>query len=44
MISGQPTVVDLNSKAKRLRAFKQQMREQLDRVIDPVDASEVEDP
>ena len=33
-----------NAKEKRLRAFKQQMREQLDRVIDPVDAIDAEDP
>ena len=40
----QPIVGDVNAKAKRIRAFKQQMKEQLDRVIDPVDASEAEDP
>lgn len=36
--------LDSNAKAKRLRAFKLQMKEQLERDIDPVDAADIEDP
>lgn len=36
--------LDINAKAKRLRAFKQQMKEQLERQIDPVDVADIEDP